>query len=475
MNVARVRPDTQLIFEVAVRHSLKPSFIALFIGFTAYMAAPAHAQNASTSSALEQSLSLSGSLRVRYEYLDGQVRAGLNPTDAQLAFRTTLFAEYRTGGLRLVGEVYDSRAYLGKQGSSISSNEVNTFEPVQAYVAANFDAPFGKGTRASVQLGRYVLNLGSRRLIASDDFRNTTNGYSGVRADLTLRDGATATLIYTLPQIRLPDDLPSVLDNKAQLDKESFDQRLWGGIFTCACTIGDAKLETSYFRFQERDAPGRPTRDRNLHSLGARLIKEPRLGSFDYEIEGIYQLGKASASTSLLAARLPVDANFMHADLGYSFPGATKLRLSAEYDYASGDRGNGKYTRFDTLFGMRRADFGPGGIYSAIGRTNISTAGMRAEIAPSKRLDAFATYHALWLANRTDAFSTTGVRDVTGHSGRFGGHQIDGRLRYWVVPNVLRGEINAAWLSKGQFLKTAPNAPQTGSTHYLATGLTATF
>ena len=458
-----------------MRHVIRPSFICFFVCLTFCVAAPARAQNASPASIQEQNLRITGSFRVRYEYLDGQVRAGLNPTDEQLAFRTTLFAEYRTGGLRLVGEVYDSRAYLGKQGSSVSSNDVNTFEPVQAYVAANVDALFGKGTKASVQLGRYVLNLGSRRLIASDDFRNTTNGYSGVRVDLSLRNGAAATLIYTLPQIRLPDDLPSVLDNKAQLDKESFDQRLWGGIFTCACTIGDAKLETSYFRLQERDAPGRPSRDRNLHSLGARLIKEPRVGSIDYEIEGIYQLGKASASTSRLAARLPVDANFIHADLGYSFPGAAKLRLSAEYDYASGDRGNGKYTRFDTLFGMRRADFGPGGIYSAVGRSNISTAGIRAEIAPSSRLDAFATYHALGLASRTDAFSTTGIRDVAGRSGQFAGHQIEGRLRYWLVPKLLRGEVNAMWLSKGQFLRTAPNALQTGNTHYLATGLTATF
>ena len=159
-----------------MRHVIRPSFICFLVCFTFCVAAPARAQNATPASIQEQNLRITGSFRVRYEYLDGQVRAGLNPTDEQLAFRTTLFAEYRTGGLRLVGEVYDSRAYLGKQGSSVSSNDVNTFEPVQAYVAANVDALFGKGTKASVQLGRYVLNLGSRRLIASDDFRNTTNG-----------------------------------------------------------------------------------------------------------------------------------------------------------------------------------------------------------------------------------------------------------------------------------------------------------
>ena len=146
-----------------------------------------------------------------------------------------------------------------------------------------------------------------------------------------------------------------------------------------------------------------------------------------------------------------------------------------EYDRASGDGPGRGFGRFDTLFGMRRADLAPSGIYNAIGRANIETPGLRVEAAPSRRWDAMATYHALWLASRSDAFSTTGVRDASGTSGRFAGHQIDARLRYWVVPQALRAEINAVWLAKRGFLHDAPNAPATGDTHYLATGLTASF
>jgi hypothetical protein len=43
------------------------------------------------------------------------------------------------------------------------------------------------------------------------------------------------------------------------------------------------------------------------------------------------------------------------------------------------------------------------------------------------------------------------------------------------MPGFLRGEIDGVWLAKGRFLKTAPNAPRTGDTHYLATAVTATF
>ena len=170
-----------------------------------------------------------------------------------------------------------------------------------------------------------------------------------------------------------------------------------------------------------------------------------------------------------------VSAWFVHADAGYTFPGNAKLRLSVEYDRASGDAPGGKYGRFDTLFGMRRADLAPAGIYNAIGRANIETVGLRAEIAPSSRWDAFAAYRPMWLAEKTDSFSTTGVRDVTGVSGSFAGHQLEGRVRYWLVPSFLRAEINAVWLAKGRFLHAAPNAPATGDTTYLATSVAASF
>jgi hypothetical protein len=418
---------------------------------------------------------LSGTVRLRYETLDGQPRAGFRLEDEQLALRSTLAAEYHADGIRVGGELYDSRAYLDKPGSAISANEVNTFELVQAYVAADFKNVLGQGSSMEVQVGRMMLNLGSRRLVAADDYRNTTNGYTGVRADVKTRHGLTATFIYTLPQVRLPDDLPSIQAAKVRWDRESFDLRLWGSIVSRRETVAGATAELSYFRLQEGDAPGRPTRDRNLHTVGGRIIRDARVGKVDFEAEGFFQLGRISASTAETARRLPVEAWFVHADAGYSFEGPANLRLSVEYDRATGDGTRRAYHRFDTLFGMRRADLAPAGIYNAIGRANISTIGVRAEFTPGKRLDAFAVYRAMWLANRSDAFSTTGVRDATGRSGRFAGHQIEARLRYWLVPGFLRTEINALWLAKGRFLKAAPNAPAIGNTRYLATGVTASF
>ena len=115
---------------------------------------------------------------------------------------------------------------------------------------------------------------------------------------------------------------------------------------------------------------------------------------------------------------------------------------------------------------MRRADLAPSGLYNAIGRANIVTPGLRVEAVPSKAIDWMMSYRPMWLADRTDAFSTTGVRDATGRSGNFAGHQIDARLRY---------EIDGVWLAKGRFLRDAPNAPPPRDTTYVSVNLTASF
>lgn len=419
--------------------------------------------------------SVSGSVRLRYETIDGQPRVGFNSHDELFNVRTQILTEYRSGPLRLGVELFDSRAYGANDGSPISTNEVNALEPVQAYIAADLGSALGKGTALTVTAGRMMLNLGSRRLVAADDYRNTTNGYTGLKADFSGPGETKATFIYTLPQTRLPDDPASVRDADVRLDRESFDYVIWGGLASKGHALGPAVLEASYFHLGERDAPGRPTRDRSIDTAGGRLIAEPRAGKFDYEVEVFYQWGRASASPAATATRQSVSAGFVHADLGYSLPGPCKPHLSAEFDWASGDRAGGRYGRFDTLFGMRRADLAPAGLYNALARTNILTSAVRLEASPDKRMDMFAVYRLLWLAAREDSFSSTGVRDARGQSGRFAGTQVEGRVRYWLIPSRLRFEYDGLVLAKGRFLQDAPNATRKKLSLYNSANLTISF
>ncbi|MGF7156632.1 alginate export family protein [Novosphingobium gossypii] len=432
-------------------------------------AAPAQAED------VKEGLSISGAMRLRYEAIDGQPRVGFNRRDDLLNLRTNVLARYRKADIEVAVELYDSRVWGDRVGTPVSTNEVNSFEPVQAYVAGTFQDPLGAGSKITVTVGRMMLNLGSRRLVAADDYRNTTNGYTGVKADFAAGGRWKGTFIYTLPQVRLPDTLDDVRSAKVKLDRESFDLVLWGGQLSRARTIGSATLELTYFHLGERDAPGRPTRDRSLDTLGSRVIVEPKVSNFDYEIEAFYQTGSASTSITASARRQSVAASFIHADVGYTLPGAWTPRLSVEYDRASGDKPGGKFGRFDTLFGMRRADLAPAGLYNALARTNIETVGIRLEAKPSKRLDWFAAYRPMWLAARQDSFSSTGVRDAAGSSGDFAGHQLEGRIRYWVIPKRLQFELDGLVLAKERFLRDAPNATAGKWSRYVSFNLIATI
>lgn len=453
----------------------RPRQIALAVSLVFVSGSPTLAQSQTVVGPSAGSVKVSGSMRIRYEALEGQFRPGLAPRDDLLSLRSTLLAEWRSGPLRITGEVYDSRAYGSGPGGVLTTGEVNTLEPVQVYVAADIDRPFGNGSRLSLQAGRFTLNLGSRRLVAADDYRNTTNGYTGVRADLRLADRTSATVFYTLPQQRRPEDPEDLRSNSFELDREDGSQRLYGGYVSRPLPGGAGLAEAGYVRFRETDRRDRPTRDRDLRSVSARVIADPKPGRIDYEVELIRQTGQVRASLQENAPVLDVSAWFVHADAGYSFQHAWRPRLSVEYDRATGDDPGGRYTRFDTLFGMRRADLAPAGIYAALGRTNLETLGLRLEAAPSQRLDVFASGRALWADSTRDSFSTTGVRDPSGAAGRFAGYQFEGRARYWIRLEALRAELNAAILKKEGLLAEGPNANPSGDTHYFSLALTASF
>jgi len=430
--------------------------------------APAAAQD------VPEGLSASGSVRLRYEAVGGQARAGFNDSDDLTELRTRLRLAWRHDALLGVVEVFDSRAWGANPGTPLTTNEVNTLEPVQAYVQAALGDVMGAHTKTSVQAGRFVLELGSRRLVANDDYRNTTSGFTGLRADIASRAGIKATLVYLLPQMRLPDDGPSLRNNDVRLDRESFAAVLWGG-FVARQRPGSAILgEASFLHFGEGDRTGRPTRNRSLNSAGARFLADPRPGRFDGGVEGIYQWGHIAASLAPGASTLPVSATFVRLHAGYTFAAPWKPHVLFELDRASGDGRGRTYGRFDPLFGMRRADLAPAGLYNAVGRTNVLSPGIRLELAPSKRTDLFAGYRALWLADRHDAFATTGVRDASGASGRFAGHQIDARVRRWLVPARLRFEVDGTYLARGRFLREAPNG-RARDVRYASFNLTATF
>ena len=433
------------------------------------------ASQSARAQAAPEGFSIHGNVRLRLDAIDGQARAGANTSDVLYESRIQIRAVWRRNWLSLVGELHDSRVWGANPGTPLGTGEVNVLEPVVAHVEADLGAVFGPGTAASVQVGRLGLSLGSRRLLAIDDYRNTITAFTGLRGDVSTRSGIKATVFYALPLLRLPDDGPGLRANRFALDKESFDTVLWGGFLAHQPKGSPLLREIAFLHLGERDAPGRPSRDRSLDTLSLRWAREPRPGAAEWGIEAIYQWGRISTTAAAGAPRQSVSASFVRVHAGYSFTGPWQPHVQLEFDRASGDGPGGSYGRFDTLYGMRRADLAPAGLYNAISRSNVVSPGVRVEVAPSPRLDGFVGYRALWLADRRDAFSSTGVRDATGASGTWAGHQFDARLRWWLVPKRWRFEITTVLLAKGRFLRTAPNAPPGATTRYGSLNLSVSF
>jgi len=412
---------------------------------------------------------ISGSFRPRVEGIANQFRPPSFARDDILnSYLTTLFMEYRAGPVRIGGELFDSRGYFQRRNSSAFTTEINALEPGQAYLALDLGAVAG-GT-GSLTLGRFTKNIGSRRLVSRQQFRNTINAFTGLSYDWQNPGKDRLTVLWTLPHTRLPDDPEGLRDNGIAFDRESLDLHLFGASYTKAGVLGGA-LEVYGYGLLERDSGtglrSVQTRDRRLFTPGIRLARAPAPGQVDYDLEAIYQTGLARETAAATdRTDLGVSAYFLHAEAGYTVDARWRPRIALHYDQASGDRGRGSFGRFDTLFGARRFEYGPTGLYGPVQRANLISPALRLEVTPSRTWDAFVAYRPLWLESATDAFGATLIRDRTGRSGRFAGQQIEARLRTWIVPDAMLLDMGAAYLIKGRFLRDAPNAPGTGNTFY---------
>ncbi len=67
------------------------------------------------------------------------------------------------------------------------------------------------------------------------------------------------------------------------------------------------------------------------------------------------------------------------------------------------------------------------------------------------------------------------IKDAVRANRTLAGHQVEARVRYWLIPKRLRLEWNSLYLAKGRFLREAPNAPVGGSSFYNSFNATVSF
>lgn len=414
-------------------------------------------------------LSLSVENRVRYENLDGQFRANAEGGDQQLPIQTCAWLEARYEGFRIGAEFLDARQSLADAGStSLNNTHVNEADFLQIYGAWSGENVFGSGVDLEAKLGRQTLDLGSRRLVGRNVFRNTINAFSGALFRFRDHGGRWQLRLFgAQPVERLPGTAAELDRGQAHAyDEEAYRTFFSAAFFEWFDIAYGMGGELYLLHLDEQDRPEAATADRKLFTPGVRFFLKPAKGKFDFEVETAAQTGRSYSSTTA-TKRLDHQAWFQHVQAGYSFDAPWSPRVLAMYDYASGDSGpnDGKNGRFDTLFGTRRAEFGPTGIFGAFARSNIHTPGYRLMLAPHPEVSFYAGHRLLWLAedkdqwvgSRNDRNART-LQDKSGASGDFLGHLVEASAR-WDVSSSLALESGWTHLVKGEFARTAPGAP----------------
>ena len=412
-----------------------------------------------------QRLRMSGETRTRYETLDGQFRPGFpDDDDDALLMRTLVLAEYEFERVTLVGELHDARAYLNDESTPISASFVNTLEVLQAHAAIQL---FRNSKAPSVlKVGRMSLDIGSRRFVERNGYRNVINGYSGLHLDTRLDGGGRLDVFFVNPVRRLPRDRASLEDNEFEFDELNETREFWGIHYQKPGLFGEIQGDLFVYGLNESDKTGRDTPDRDVWAPGFRLIKRRTVGEMDFELESTLRYGSRSASSTPGSPKQDVRASMLHFEIGYTFENAWTPRIAFEYDYASGDDpSTDTYERYERFYGTRRGDLGNTSIFGPITRSNASIPGIRFTFRKD-RLDGRAVVQKNMLASSQDTWIIPRLTDPTGESGRSIGTTLDWRVRYWLKPDLLRITVGGSGLWFGRFTRNVPDGPPGSRTLY---------
>ena len=318
----------------------------------------------------EHSVRITTNVRVRYEYVNNQLPAS-NAADDAVVTRISTHAAYQYGPLQFEAELMDSRIFKQGQYTPVGTDDSNALEPVQ--LAASWRGVVDD-EKIALKAGRFTMDVGSRRLIARNRFRNTLNTFDGVKIDAFLSN-LSITAFYTLPVTRKPTlDIHQSINDR-ELDSSRSDVRFYGIHASLKTSVGDVE----FYGLQDQDSPNRTQRQTFGNLANIKLSQQ--LG-INYEVA--LQRGDYRSQ--------PISANFFHIALSSRF---NRANVIVFYDFASGDdTSTDSFEGFSTLFGARRFEYGPTGIFGLFARSNMASMGVSSDIQLNERNHFFMQIRA---------------------------------------------------------------------------------
>lgn len=383
-------------------------------------------------------------LRTRFETLEGPFRAGEPEVQTQLPRRTRLrLGIDRSEYVRLLVELQDART-SGVEAGGFTSEQVGELDVLQLFVSATGRNIFGKGLRGDLHAGRLTLDVGSRRLVSRNRTRNTSNSFDGLHLQL-----ASPGREWRLRAFHV---LPVERDVGAFDDESSFRRRLSGLVFETK-RISAFEFEAYLLDFDD------DLQRRRIQTIGARILRQPKRSHFDFELEWMQQIGDSRGKDHRAYAA--------HGEAGFTFEAAWSPRLALQFDVAQGDGdpADDQINAFDPLFGSRRFELAPTGIFGPFQRSNIVSPGLRLILEPAHGLKLQFKTRSWQLEQARGSFSGAGLQDPTGSSGRDLGVDLEVRLNWDPTP-WLGFDVGYGHWFKGSYLERAAGAALAADADY---------
>ena len=373
--------------------------------------------------------------RTRFEIRDNDFRRSINTVDQPFLLRTRAYLAVKNkfDPLRFTVEISDARRYNSDFPRDVRDS--NFQEPIQLYGELFFKQSWIAGKQLSLKFGRQAFEYTDRRLLARNEFRNTTNNFDGIRAILGKQSDRW--------------QLDALLLQPILRDDNGFDKRDKAN--TLLGLIGDYRGISRYITLQplylvlKQDGGKVATGiEREIHTIGLRGYGIVGKTGFDYDFSYNKQVGNDGPRKH--------DALGYTGELGYTFAQPWKPRLSAGWNYGSGDDNpnDQQSGRFERLFGFARP-FSQNDYFQF---ENVEATKIRFELTPSKELQWDAGLNWYSLNSATDRWNNAGLRDASGQSGTFIGNEFDTRV-IWSPSRYFQTELLYAYFKAGTFLENA--------------------
>jgi len=386
--------------------------------------------------------------RLRYESRENDFRRKTDTVDEPFSSRTRLYAAVKNkfDPLRATFEFQDSRRF--NSGYVLTNLEVNKTEFIQGYGELYFkDAlgvdDLGNDRPLSLRAGRMAFELTDKRLVARNEFRNTTNNFQGYRAVLGQKNSDWQGTVFAFnPIVRFMEQADKA--NEAQwFYGAMFDVRKWSNVATLQPYYYLLQQDGSKVKYASTGALAAADKtNRNINTGGLRAYGIVGNTGIDWDLNYVKQWGTGNGQDH--------DAYGYNMESGYTFNHAWKPRVMANLGYASGDKNpnNKKSQRFERLFGFAR----PWSHTDYIQMENIRATKIRGEFNPTATLKI--DFGSSWykLASATDRWAGANLRDTTGKSGKDIGQEIDVRAQF-PVNKYLGMVIGYSYFMAGDFAK----------------------